>query len=248
MTSKRAGRRAPAPRKAAWRRTVDRWGGLPVLGSAAVALVVVGALIYLNRPAGEDPLVVTSTAQAPVAGRIHGNPDAPVKVIEFADFQCPFCKRWVVDTGPLLAEEFIKSGQVQLEYRYYAFLGEESKKAAEAAECASDQGRFWEMHDVLYSHQGRENSGVYTSANLKKYATEVAAKVSGFDTARFDACLDGGSKRAVVDQVTAQAAEIGVRSTPSFLVTGPGGSQAITGAQPIDVFRAAIAAAKTPRP
>jgi len=215
----------------------------------AVALVVVGALIYLNRPAPNVPAaVVTSTGNAPVAGRVHGDANAPVRILEFADFQCPFCKRWVVETGPLIAEEFIKTGQVQLEYRHYAFLGEESKNAAEAAECASDQGRFWEMHDVLYSHQGRENSGVYTVANLKKYAAELAAKASGFDRVRFDACLDGGTKRAVVEQITAQAVEIGVRSTPSFLVTGPGGSQSISGAQLIDEFRRAIAAVKTPRP
>lgn len=234
--------KAPKPR---WQATINRWGGLPVLGSVAVALVVVGALVFFNRPTSNAPDAIVSTApQAVVNGRVQGNANAPVKIVEFADFQCPFCKRWVVETGSLIASEFVAAGQVQLEYRYFAFLGEESKKAAEAAECAADQGRFWDMHDVLYAHQASENSGAYTPANLKKYAAEVAAKASGFDTAKFATCLDGGSKRAFVDQMTAQAAQAGIRSTPSFLVNG----QPIVGAQPIDVFRTAIANAKAAKP
>ena len=229
-----------------WRHTIDQWGGLPVLGSVAVAFVVVGALIFFNRPSSTPPDAIVSTSpQAAVSGRMQGNANAPVKIVEYADFQCPFCKRWVVETGPLIASEFVATGQVQLEYRYFAFLGEESKKAAEAAECAADQGRFWEMHDALYTHQpATENSGAYTPANLKKYAAEVAAKASGFDTAKFATCLDGGGKRALVEQMTAQATQIGVRSTPSFTVNG----QPVVGAQPIDVFRTAIANAKAAKP
>ncbi len=230
--------------KPGWRYTIDQWGGFPVLGSVVVALLIVGTLIFLNRPGAKSDPIVSTTLEGRVAGRLHGEANAPVTIIEYADFQCPFCKKWVTETAPALAKEYIATGQVQLEYRYFAFLGEESKKAAEAAECAADQGRFWEMHDVLYSHQAAENSGVYTPSNLKKYAAEVAAKASDFDTGKFASCLDGGSKRALVDQMAAQAAQVGVKSTPSFLVNG----QPLIGAQPIEVFRTAIASAKAAKP
>lgn len=233
------------PPKPAWRHTIDQWGGLPVFGSVLVALVVVAGLIFLNRPSSQSSAPVASTTSGVrVVGRLQGESTAPVTIVEYADFQCPFCKRWAMETGPALTQEFIATGQVQLEYRYFAFLGEESKKAAEAAECAADQGRFWEMHDILYARQGAENSGVFTPSNLKKYAAEVAAQVTGFDTGKFASCLDGGSKRQLVDQMAAQAAQLGVSSTPSFLVNG----KPIVGAQPIEVFRTAIAAAKAAKP
>lgn len=229
------------PRPAGWRRTLNQWGGLPVLGSVAAALVVVAALIWSNRPGGGTTVAIESGARTQVSGRTQGKPDAPVKIVEYADFQCPFCKQWVIETGHLLEQEFVESGQVLLEYRYFAFIGEESKKAAEAAECAADQNAFWPMHDVLYSHQGAENSGVYTVSNLKKYATEVAGRVGGFDTGKFNTCLDSGSKRALVDTLTQQARQAGVSSTPTFTVNG----QALLGAQPIDAFRTAVERAKS---
>ncbi len=231
-------RKPPTP---GWRHTLNQWGGVPVLGSVAFALVVVVAMVWLNRPGGGDKVVIDSGPRTQTSGRTQGDANAPVKIVEYADFQCPFCKKWVVETEAQLEQEFVATGQVSLEYRYFAFLGEESKKAAEAAECAADQGAFWQMHDVLYSHQGAENSGVYSPGNLKKYAAEVATKVSGFDTGKFNTCLDSGSKRALVDTLAKQAAQAGVSSTPTFIING----QAMVGAQTIDMFRAAIQRAKS---
>jgi len=232
-----------APQRVGWRYTIEQWGGFPVLGAVVLAIGVVGALIWFNRPGRVDTTPIESGPRAQVSGRTHGDPNAPVKIVEYADFQCPFCKRWVMETGPALDEEFVRTGQVHLEYRYFAFLGEDSKKAAEAAECAADQNRFWEMHDVLYSHQGAENSGVYSTGNLKKFAEEVKQRAAGFDTGKFNACMDSGAKREIVERLTQQATQAGVASTPTFTVNG----QAVVGAQTIDVFRAAIERAKTAR-
>lgn len=232
------------PQPAGWRYTMNQWGGLPVLGSVAVALVAVGALIWFNRPGGGETTAIDSGPRTQVSGRTQGDPKAAIKIVEYADFQCPFCKKWVVETAAQVEREFVETGQVQVEYRYFAFLGEESKQAAEAAECAADQNAFWQMHDVLYSHQGAENSGVYSTGNLKKYASEVAKRVNGFDTGKFNACLDSGSKRAIVDTLTQQARQAGVSSTPTFTVNG----LAVVGAQPIDVFRTTIERAKSVKP
>jgi len=238
---------APAPRpvadiKPAWRETFDAWGGYPIFGSLAAILVLVALLIYANRPGSSAGAGVFTppSARPPVSGRVMGNPDAPVKITEFADFQCPYCKRFADDVEPKLIEEFISKGTVSYQFVSFAFLGEESKKAAEAAECAADQNRFWDYHDVLFLRQGKENSGVFSSSNLKQYADQLKVAFPDFDTDKFDQCLDSGAKRAAVDAQIKLARDAGVQSTPSFLVNG----QALSGVQPIEVFREAIAAAQ----
>jgi protein-disulfide isomerase len=232
----------PTDIKPAWRETFDSWGGLPIFGSLTAILLLVAVLIYANRPGSSvGGTAYTPTARPQVSGRVIGNPDAPVKILEFADFQCPFCKRFTDEVEPKLFEEFIAKGTVSFQYVSFAFLGEESKKAAEAAECAADQGRFWDYHDLLFLRQGKENSGVFSSSNLKGFGGELKSAFPDFDTGKFDKCVDSGEKRATVDAQTKQARDAGVRSTPSFLVNG----LSLSGVQPIEVFREAITAAQT---
>ncbi|MDO9443700.1 MAG: thioredoxin domain-containing protein [Dehalococcoidia bacterium] len=231
----------PAKPKAAWRQTLDSWGGFPVAGALGLVVVALAVLIWANRPggtAGGDPYVPQERVQ--VNGRVEGDPNAPVKIIEYADFQCPFCKRFADDTSRQLVAEFVETGIASVEFRHFAFLGPDSVRAAEASECAADQNLFWAYHDVLFLRQGAENSGVYSAANLKSYAREVADEHDGFDLDAFALCLDSGAKRAVVEEMTRQADALGIQSTPSFLVNGV----ALAGAQPIENFRAAIAAAQ----
>ena len=228
--------------KPAWRETFDSWGGYPIFGSLAAILVLVVVLIYANRPGSSvGGAAFTPMARPQVSGRIMGNPDAPVKIIEFADFQCPFCKRFKDEVEPKLFEEFIAKGTVSFQYVSFAFLGEESKKAAEAAECAADQGRFWDYHDLLFLRQGKENSGVFSPANLKGFGGELKGAFPTFDTGKFDKCVDSGEKRPMIDAQVKQARDAGVQSTPSFLING----LALSGVQPIEVFRDAIKAAET---
>ena len=179
--------------------------------------------------------------RAEVNGRLAGKADAPVKIIEFADFQCPFCKQWSDNVEKKLLEEFVNTGRASIQYVSFAFLGEESKRAAQAAECAADQKRFWEYHDLLFVRQGQENSGVFSASNLKKYGAELKGHYSDFDTAKFDKCVDSGEKAGAIDAQTKQARDAGVQSTPSFLVNGA----AVSGVQPIETFRQAIVAAET---
>lgn len=226
--------------KPQWRETFESWGGYPVFGSLAVALVVVAVLVWMNRPgasAGTAPF--SSIARSEVDGRVAGKPIAPVKIIEFADFQCPFCKQWSDNVEKKVVDEYVNKGVASIQYVSFAFIGEESKRAAEAAECAADQGVFWEYHDLLFLRQGKENSGVFTAANLKKYGDELKAHLPKFDTAKFGKCVDSGEKRPAVDAQTKQARDAGVQWTPSFLVNGV----AMSVVQPIETFRQAIEAA-----
>jgi protein-disulfide isomerase len=202
--------------------------------------VVVAVLVWMNRPGasvGTSPY--TAITRSEVTGRVAGKADAPVKIIEFADFQCPFCKQWSDNVEKKVVEEYVNKGVASLQYVSFAFIGEESKRAAEAAECAADQNAFWEYHDLLFLRQGKENSGVYTASNLKKFAQELKAHVPKLDTDKFDKCLDSGEKRPAIDAQTKQARDAGVQSTPSFLVNGA----ALSGVQPSETFRQAIEAA-----
>jgi predicted DsbA family dithiol-disulfide isomerase len=233
-TESGAGRARTRPR---WRRAVDPWGGLPVVGSLLIAVLVVGALIALNRPrSAADDRPYQPISREGIDGRRWGNPDAPVKILEFADFQCPFCAVFARDTEPALAAEFIEAGTVSLSFRNYAFLGPESIRAAEAAECAADQGYFWDYHDLLFLRQGRENSGAFGDDRLHDFARELHQAQPHFDVDAFAGCLSSGRKRAVVEQATREAMEAGIRQTPSFVING----KLLTGAHAIEVFRQAI--------
>ena len=101
---------------------------------------------------------------------------APVAVVVYADFQCPFCDRFFKDSEKNIRDTYVKDNTVQLVYRDFAFLGPESSKAAEAARCAAEQGQFWEYHDYLYNHQNGENRGAFANANLKSFAKELKLK------------------------------------------------------------------------
>jgi protein-disulfide isomerase len=109
----------------------------------------------------------TDPTPSPLGARdvILGDPNAPVTFIEYGDYQCPFCARFFTDVEPLIRDQYVKTGKVKIIFRSYPFLGAESTAAAEAAECAKDQGKFWEYHDALYtaeSQDGHENNGSMT--------------------------------------------------------------------------------------
>lgn len=116
---------------------------------------------------------------------------------------------------PRIEEEFVSTGQAKLQARTFAFLGEESELAAQAAECANDQERFWDFHDTLYANQGGENEGAFSPENLKRFAEAL-----GLDRAAFDSCLDSGKYASKVREDTEAARQLGVSSVPTVFVNG----------------------------
>jgi protein-disulfide isomerase len=162
-----------------------------------------------------------------------GNSAAPVTIIEFADFQCPYCGRFAAGAWPQLDETYIQNGTVRFGYQHFAFLGPESQWAAEASECASEQDAFWAYHDVLFERQSGENRGAFSQDNLKQFAAEA-----GLNADSFAACLDSGKYASVVQSETAGAQALGVNGTPAFLVNG----RPLVGAQPFEVFQQVIEA------
>jgi len=154
-------------------------------------------------------------------GPTKGPKDAPVILVEFSDFQCPYCIRAEKTVADLLAAY---PGKIRLVYRDFPLpIHPLAPKAAEASQCAQDQGKYWEMHDKLFAVEGKLEVD-----NLKKYAREV-----GLDGDKFDKCLDSGDKAKVVAEHHKAGEDVGVTGTPAFFVNG----RLISGAQPLDEFK-----------
>lgn len=204
-------------------------------------ILIAGAIMYTNSGgsvAAERGNNLAGAGVAPVIegdladdDAIIGSPSASVTVVEFADFQCPFCGKFFKNIMPQLTEKYIKTGKVKFVYRDFAFLGEESEWAAAAAECAREQGKFWEYHDYLFTRQNGENQGAFEKKNLKQFARAV-----GLDGAQFDSCVNSDKYIEEVRKDTAAGRNAGVSGTPTTFVNG----RAIVGAVPFAQFEGAI--------
>jgi len=169
--------------------------------------------------------------------QIQGSPAAKVVLIEFSDFQCPYCGRHDKETHELLKKEFVDSGKVRQAFMHMPLpVHQQAKAAGEAAECAGRQGRFWEMRHELFANQAQ-----LTSLD----ATRSLAATLEINQPLFSKCLKGETT-AIVERHLSEAARLGIRSTPTFLIgrVGENGvvelSRKIAGAQTVDVFRTAL--------
>lgn len=146
-----------------------------------------------------------------VAGNyVKGSEDAPITVVEFSDYQCPFCGRHVKNTYPQIEEEYIKTGKVKYFFADFPLaFHKEAPEASEAALCAGDQGKFWEMHDVLFNNQR-----ALQAENLPKYAAEAGVA----DLEKFNKCLSDDTYKKTVDDNLEMGKKAGIRGTPSFLL------------------------------
>jgi protein-disulfide isomerase len=161
-----------------------------------------------------------------------GDPNAPVKIIEYSDFQCPYCGKFTLDTEQQLIDAYVATGKVYFEYHSFGvFIGEESGRAAEAAYCAGDQNKFWEMHDIIFANQTGENVGAYTDKRLTAFAKKL-----GLDMGAFNDCFTSGKYADQVKQDGEAGRQAGVKATPSFTING----KLFEGAQPFSAFQTEI--------
>jgi len=156
-----------------------------------------------------------------------GDENAPVTIVSFEDFQCPFCKRSFDQTFPQLKKEYIDTGKVKYVYRDFPLsFHPEAQPAAEAAECADEQGKFWEMHDLIF-----QNQAIMSNSAYKQWAEQL-----GLDTAQFNDCLDSGKYRQEVQSDSNYGSQVGVSGTPTFFINGI----RLVGAQPFEAFKQII--------
>lgn len=176
--------------------------------------------------------LVTDIANRPVKG----DPAARVVMIEFADFECPFCKKHVEDTLDRIHQELVATGKVQYGFRHLPLeMHRSAIPAAQAAECAAGQGKFWEMHRYLFGHQSELAQGPWLRS-----ADEL-----GLSDAAFQACLRGTTSARIREDL-AEAARVGAKATPTFLIGRRNEDREvrvirkIQGAQPFEVYEAAV--------
>lgn len=186
----------------------------PAVGSAAPG----ADAAWPARRIADDPVAV-------------GDVDAPVVMVEYADFQCPFCGRFAREVLPVIHDEYVDQGLVRVEWRDLPILGQESARAALAGRAAARQGKFWEYYEAVYAVEIRPNTGALDDARLREIAQEI-----GLDMERFE---QDWSDPALIPEIQAdvdEAISINFSSTPSFVI----GNEAVVGGQPVAVFREAI--------
>jgi protein-disulfide isomerase len=222
-----------------------------------IALISIGAIfvafliIYPNFKPVAGINSVTQKPHPQANANNMGDPNAPVKIVEFSDFQCPYCEKFHKDTEPLLIDADIATGKVYFTYRSAGNwvsknIGggkTESEDAAKSAYCAGDQNKYWEMHEMLFANLLGEDAGSFTDRRLR-----TIAEKTGLDMNQFDKCYTSNKYQAQTDQDAKDALAAGVNGTPSFVLTytnasGKEVSELIEGGQPLSVFQEKIDAA-----
>jgi protein-disulfide isomerase len=184
-----------------------------ILIISVIALVIIGVIVVSKLP---KPVASIEVAAKPMESGLNaGDPNAPVKVVEFADFQCPYCKLYWQDTETTIMSKYVATNKVYYTYSPMAFIGQESIDSTEAAYCANDQNKFWEYREYLFTNQGSENSGALSQSNLIAFAKNL-----NLDVNTFTSCLTSGKYASKVNDDNTYASQQGVSSTPSFLVNG----------------------------
>jgi len=216
-------RRARGRRPARWRAFVP----YALVGSLAVAAVA--ALFVVGAGGGSDG--AEASYPPGYSPPTIGDASAPVEVVMWGDFQCPFCRRFDLVTLPELRREYFDTGKARFVWRNFVNYGVESEDAANAAYCAGEQGKFWEYHAKLYENQQGINQGAFLRANLERFAGEI-----GLDTDAFNACTRSPKYNPVLAADKKMGRGEGVSATPTFFVNG----QLVVGAQPTETFKAMI--------
>ncbi|WP_051466479.1 DsbA family protein [Actinomadura oligospora] len=165
-----------------------------------------------------------------------GRVDAPVVMIEYSDFQCPFCGRFARETKPRLIREYVDTGVLRIEWRNFPIFGPESRNAARAGYAAALQGRFWQLHDLFYAKPRRRNAGDFANDKIMAFARQAGVP----DMERFRRDMNSEETKEAVQDDWDEGYIVGAMSTPTFIING----KPLLGAQPFKEFADAVDAAK----
>ncbi len=167
------------------------------------------------------------------ASPILGNPNAPITMVEFGDYQCTFCSKFFHETENPIITNYIKTGKVKVLFKDFIILGQDSRNAANAAHCANDQKLFWEYHSMLYNNWAGENTGWADLAHLHEFANTL-----GLDMDVFSTCMSDLKWNELVNLSSKDGQKLGVSGTPTFFVIDQNNDVIkIVGAQHYDVFK-----------
>ena len=178
------------------------------------------------------PAKITAATFMENGSPILGDPNAPITLVEFGDYQCYFCNQFFHTTEDDLFKNYVETGKVKVIFKDFTIIGADSVTAAHAAHCADDQGKFWEYHDTLYDHWTGENNGWASSENLLQFARDV-----GLDIDAFSNCMLDSKHTPIIVNSNKDAKDLGLTGTPAFFIIGSDNKiTKIGGAQPYDVF------------
>ena len=221
---------------------------LPSLAIGAIISGICIAIVFFGIEGISDtsePLIEKQLEEKPVqpqqityetffdnASPVLGNKDATVTLVEFGDYQCHFCNVFYHNTEHEILENYVMTGKVNVIFKDYTIIGQDSVTAAHAAHCAGEQGMFWQYHDILYENWSGENSGWAGQENLIRFAQEI-----GLDMGEFFECNADGRHNQMISQSNSDAQMLGITGTPAFyIISNTGTVQTIQGAQPYEVF------------
>lgn len=220
----------------------------PSLGiGAGITAVVIVAVFFGMSTFGQEKELVLEEAEIPNTTSQEiglsvftengspylGDPNAPITLVEFGDYQCFFCNKFFHDTEQKLLENYVDTGKVKIIFKDLTIIGPDSITAAHAAHCADDQGLFWEYHDTLYNNWNGENNGWASSENQLRMAQDV-----GLNIDEFTDCMLNEIHTQIISASNADARTLGLTGTPGFFVISPNNQVTkIPGAQPFHVFQ-----------
>ncbi len=216
------------------------------IGSAIASIVIIGTFLGFDIISNETELIVEPTPTIQQTGPpkittdtflsngspILGNPNAPVTLVEFGDYQCHFCNVFFHSTEEDILKKYVETGKVRMIFKDYNIIGADSVNASHGTHCANDQELFWEYHDILYTNWTGENNGWASRDNLTGFAKEI-----GLDMEIWSECMTQKLHSQIILSSNEDARSLELTGTPAFFVIGPDGKTTrIFGAQPFEVF------------
>lgn len=217
-----------------------------VIGAGISAVVLIVAFLGFDNILNEkeltiepstsiqksEPPKITMMTFLDNGSPVLGKSDAPVTLVEFGDYQCHFCNVFFHSTEESIIKNYVDTGKVRMIFKDYNIIGADSVTSSHGAHCASDQGLFWEYHDILYSNWTGENNGWASPDNQIKFAQEL-----GLDMDKWSECMEKKTHSQTILASNEDARSLELGGTPAFFVIGPDGNiTRLFGAQPYEIF------------
>jgi protein-disulfide isomerase len=216
------------------------------IGAVIASFAIVAVMFGLNGTFDESELAIKPTPEMDSIGPteitmetfvqngspVLGNPNAPITLVEFGDYQCHYCHVFFESIEGKIMKNYIETGKVKMIFKDYNIIGKDSVKASQGAHCANDQGLFWEYHDILYSNWTGENNGWASGANLANYAQDI-----GLEMNQWTDCMSQQKHSKTILDSNEDAKKLQLTGTPAFFVISSNGQVSkLFGAQPFEVF------------
>ena len=216
------------------------------IGAIIASVVIVAVMFGVNGTFNESELAIKPTPQIDSVGPVEitmetfvengspvlGNPDAPITLVEFGDYQCHYCNVFFENTEEEIIKKYVETGKVKMIFKDYNIIGPDSVKASQGAHCAKEQNLFWEYHNILYSNWTGENNGWASGTNLANYAQDI-----GLEMNQWTDCMTQQKYSKTILTSNEDAKKLQLTGTPAFFVINSDGQVSkLFGAKPYDVF------------